>query len=483
MTINNSIDAQQNGFQSLDTSTGTWNGRTLQQGTNITITNPDGVAGDPTISATGGGVETIDGDTGSITGSTVTIFANKAANHCGATVLFSNSGTTSTLSVSSNGRTFIGLNAGSLTGTSTNATGIGRGALGAETTCNESTAVGRLALQNATASTDSTAVGNASLGQVILGTNSTAVGSSSGNGPDATWGLYIGSQSGQHHTGTESNNIIIDSLGVTGDNTIIRIGDFPASSLPYTQCYVGGIVGASPSSNPVPLMVDSVTGQLTPGSVSGSPFTAINVQTFTTSGTYTPTTNMSYCTIECWGGGGGGGGAQQNGVTFTGGAGGGAGGYSRVTAISGAVLPSQTVTIGAAGAASPLGASPGGNGGITSVGSLCIANGGTGGDGANPGANSNGGAGGTPGTGDIAAYGMNGDNGYSTATTATITAIPGNGGSTLVGAGGLGAQSPNTSGGGALGFGSGAGGAQAQTIQQSGGAGAPGYVIITEYIS
>lgn len=58
MAINNAVNAKVTGFQSLNATTGVWNGRTLQQGTNITITNADGTGGDPTISATGGGSST-----------------------------------------------------------------------------------------------------------------------------------------------------------------------------------------------------------------------------------------------------------------------------------------------------------------------------------------------------------------------------------------------------------------------------------------
>lgn len=52
MALANSIDANVTGFQSLNAVTGDWNGRTLQAGTGISITNPDGTAGDPSISTT-----------------------------------------------------------------------------------------------------------------------------------------------------------------------------------------------------------------------------------------------------------------------------------------------------------------------------------------------------------------------------------------------------------------------------------------------
>ena len=52
MPTNNAINLSQSGFTVYDGS-GTFSGRTLQQGSNVTITNPTGIAGDPTISVTG----------------------------------------------------------------------------------------------------------------------------------------------------------------------------------------------------------------------------------------------------------------------------------------------------------------------------------------------------------------------------------------------------------------------------------------------
>lgn len=54
MAIANAVNATQSGFQSLTTG-GVWNGRTLTAGTGISISNGDGISGNPTISASGGG--------------------------------------------------------------------------------------------------------------------------------------------------------------------------------------------------------------------------------------------------------------------------------------------------------------------------------------------------------------------------------------------------------------------------------------------
>jgi len=57
MAFNNAVDATQTGFQSI-TSAGAWNGRTLTAGAGISISNGDGTAGNPVITATGSGLFT-----------------------------------------------------------------------------------------------------------------------------------------------------------------------------------------------------------------------------------------------------------------------------------------------------------------------------------------------------------------------------------------------------------------------------------------
>jgi hypothetical protein len=53
MATGNSINANQAGIQSYD-GAGTWQGRVLASGTaNLTITNPDGIAGNPTFTISG----------------------------------------------------------------------------------------------------------------------------------------------------------------------------------------------------------------------------------------------------------------------------------------------------------------------------------------------------------------------------------------------------------------------------------------------
>jgi hypothetical protein len=215
-------------------------------------------------------------------------------------------------------------------------------------------------------------------------------------------------------------------------------------------------------------------------------FSSINVQTFTTTGTYTPTSGMLYCIIECVGGGGGGGASSTTGAATASAGGGGAGGaYSRKFASAATIGVSQTVTIGAAGTAGAADGGNGGSGGVTSVGSICSANGGTGGFGA-PAATlsiTSGGVGGSPvgGVGDITAKGACG--GIGVADGVGNTGSSGIGTISLFGGG---AQARNSSMVGSPSNLYGGGGSGALSLNSSsggnGGAGGAGFVVITEYI-
>ena len=212
---------------------------------------------------------------------------------------------------------------------------------------------------------------------------------------------------------------------------------------------------------------------------------AINVQVFTASGTYTPTANLLYAKIECVGGGGGGGGAASpatGGVSAAPG-GGGSGAYSFTIATAATIGASQTVTIGAGGAGGAAGANTGGTGGDTSVGTLCVAKGGAGGQGAASAGQGQGGAGGAAasGTGTLK---VSGGYGCSGAGGSMASGVGGAGGASFFGQGGYGQVS---SGGGVTSVTSGAGGGGAfcafGAAAAVGGGGAAGIAIITEYLS
>lgn len=107
-------------------------------------------------------------------------------------------------------------------------------------------------------------------------------------------------------------------------------------------------------------------------SQTASPSVTVDIQTFTSSGTWTKPTGALKCLIEAWGGGGGSSGVATNEQS----AGAGGGGYIYRWIDASTAGATETVTIGAAGAAGASGHNAGTAGGNTTFGSLLTATGG-----------------------------------------------------------------------------------------------------------
>lgn len=278
--------------------------------------------------------------------------------------------------------------------------------------------------------------------------------------------------------------------GGTGDVSFVPFGVVCGGTTPTNplQSVIDvGIAGQVLTSNGPALLPSFQNGG---GGGSGS----IVVQTFTSSGTYTPSTGMTFCFIEVSGGGAGGGGANALGVPTNScpSGGGGGGEYAKGLFSSGTIGVSKAVTIGGFGTGGAPGVT-GGNGGNTSVGALISAFGGLGGTGTtgNP-DGALGGMGGTGGTGGFIQ--IHGEDGFSgvgiscmRAPAGTqITTFGGDGANSFYGSGGqgfIGTTPSDISGDPAQGFGAGGGGAESTGgTGASGGNGTAGLVIITEFI-
>lgn len=204
---------------------------------------------------------------------------------------------------------------------------------------------------------------------------------------------------------------------------------------------------------------------------------------FLTSDTYTPTTGMLFAIAIGTGGGGGGGGVngQSSGAEF---ASGGSAGATTIKVLTAAQIGvSKTVTIGAGGTAGANTGGDGGNGGATTISDgLLSVPGGNGGIGATSGAGSAPPDATSPGTGGhVHLPGAPGSTGTSGSNTSN--AIGGAGGASFWG-GGAPANVVNTAGlaGVVPGSGGGGGNAYNNATAREGGAGAPGYLVILEFI-
>lgn len=237
-------------------------------------------------------VLTIAGDSGTATGNTVTLNANS---NCGASVVFTASGSTIDLKITdSNSNIFIGLSAGNKTLSGLSNLSFGFLSLASLTTGSGNLAFGSGALSSCTSGTSCTAIGTNALNAFITGSNNIAIGQASQGlasgvanvsigdaslentsgsynsviGFDACNGAFsgsynviIGESSGSNYTTTESNNILIGSAvsGTTGDQNIIRLGST------QTECFIAGISGVTLTGTAV---LCSTSGQL--GTISSS---------------------------------------------------------------------------------------------------------------------------------------------------------------------------------------------------------------------
>lgn len=303
--------------------------------------------------------------------------------------------------------------------------------------------------------------------------------------------FLIVNDSSQTTTVNSSGGNLIESLpaGSQGVFTVIAITGTTAAS--WASDFVANIAGvASITGTANQIIASAATGAVTLSLASNvaNAFSQVAVQTFTGSGTYTPTTGMKYCIVEAVAGGGGGGGAASGGgAIYVSAGGGGAGGYARVLYTAAQIGASKAVTIGAAGAAGSAGNNVGGTGGTTTFGAtLFTMTGGIGGAGGSTAGNATTAAGGTTtvssGTIIASVSGMPGHSGTG-AGTGVYAGTGGNGGTSPFGAGGIGPSSgANATGGAAQGYGAGGGGGADLTGTQTGGAGTAGFLVVTEYI-
>lgn len=212
-----------------------------------------------------GVIEVINGDTGSITGHNVTIYANKAAFNCGATVSFVNSGTVSTLNLTDDivGRNIL----------------LGYQAGGAGNTLGTSNvSIGAFSFYNLNNGGYNVALGTSTAGSLTSGVNNVAIGYNCNVGTTGSDNVCVGGficpnlTTGNGNTvlgdggdlllSNESYNILVKSRGATGESNAIRIGtQYTSGPLGINTCYIAGIVGVT-TSNSQFVTINSSTGQL-----------------------------------------------------------------------------------------------------------------------------------------------------------------------------------------------------------------------------
>jgi len=231
-----------------------------------------------------GGITTLNGDSGSATGGTVTITATTS--NAGKTVKFSGTSATLTLNLSDATKNNVGIGVNSLNATTTGGdynTAVGCSAGEKLSSGSANTCMGWFALENITTGTNNTAIGRVALGQtgqtgvnwnVAIGDgamgyvgansiNNVAVGGNTmaiSNGAmtynttvgmngleqlvSGSYNATLGYNSGYALNGSESHNVLLNSVGTTGTSNSLHIGAATGTGTQQlNSAYICGIQG------------------------------------------------------------------------------------------------------------------------------------------------------------------------------------------------------------------------------------------------
>ena len=216
----------------------------------------------------GSGIVTIDGDTGSATGATVTFTGNGASN-AGSSVRFAAAGSTVDLQTSdASDNTLVGFNSGNGTLSGATNSGLGYATLHSLTTGTDNSAMGAAALHSVNTGDENTAAGENSLGLLTSGSFNTSMGVGSLSALlTGSLNIAIGWESGLNYTTSESSNILIGNPGVVSEGNAIHIGTQGSGAGQQDTCFIAGITGVTVASSAA-VLINTGTGQL--GTISSS---------------------------------------------------------------------------------------------------------------------------------------------------------------------------------------------------------------------
>lgn len=247
MATNNSADYKPTRYNVL---VGGVNGTitNISPGANVGyVLKSNGASANPSFqSAALTGIATINGDSGSVSGATISFLSSSLSPTSGKTVSFvASSGTEMDLIFTdASNNTAIGMNSGVSLTQGTNNTFLGADAGYSISSGTNNTIIGSSSLSGADVS-GCVAIGYSALDGLTSGGNYN-VGIGTGAFSNLTSGdsnIGIGTAVGTNYDTTESDNILIGNGGVIGDSNTIRIGTQGSGSGEQNLCFIAGIVG------------------------------------------------------------------------------------------------------------------------------------------------------------------------------------------------------------------------------------------------
>lgn len=203
---------------------------TITAGTGITVTNG---AGTITIAASGGGsgITTLDGNSGSATGSTVTVSVTNGGSSEGTPIFTGASAALSLVFTDSNDNVAIGLTAGG-NGVTT-LPGFFNCILGANS-----------AGSITTGGSYNVLIGGSVAPSVSSGTYNIALGFNALGSSTGSYNIALGGNAGSNLGTSESSNIYLNNAGNSGESNKLRIGAATGTgSQDLNQAYICGITG------------------------------------------------------------------------------------------------------------------------------------------------------------------------------------------------------------------------------------------------
>jgi hypothetical protein len=159
-----------------------------------------------------------------------------------------------------NSNTFLGLNSGNSTVSGTRNSAFGATTLSNITSGVANTAINTDALTNLSTGSANNAIGSSALIALSTGSANNAIGSSALIAlSTGSFNIGIGSGAGAFYTGAESSNIVLNSLGITGESHTLRIGNATGTApQQLNRAFISGIRGITTGvADAIPVLIDS----------------------------------------------------------------------------------------------------------------------------------------------------------------------------------------------------------------------------------